>query len=74
MSASNGPFDLQANGTTIFVLYEYRPNNLAAIIFAIAFAAATIPHVLSIVWYKALYFIPFVLGGICKLRQRCPMT
>ena len=51
---------------TKFLLYHYNPSKVAAIIFIALFGIATIIHVFQLSRKRTWYFIPFVIGGICK--------
>lgn len=56
-----------------FKLYHYTPTFVGAVIFAILFAAASIRHAHIIVREKTWFFIPFLVGCLCKLlRLRRP--
>jgi hypothetical protein len=50
----------------VIVFWEYRPSNVAAYLFLGLFAAATLGHLIYLIWLRAWTFIPFLLGGICK--------
>lgn len=49
-----------------FTLYHYEPSLAAAVIFAACFGLSTAWHGWQLVRWKAWYFIPFMVGGICK--------
>lgn len=61
----DGPFGPVVNGTQI-VFFEYLPNKPAAISFVALFGIVTLAHLIFIFIYRAWFFIPFILGGICK--------
>jgi len=54
-----------------FQFYHYKPSLAAAIIFTGLFGLTTIYHVFKLIKTRTWYFVPFVIGGICKLL--CPM-
>ncbi|KAF4993428.1 hypothetical protein FGRMN_6516 [Fusarium graminum] len=62
----DGPFGPVVNGTQI-VFFEYLPNKPAAISFVVLFSAATLAHLVLIFIFRAWFFIPFILGGICEI-------
>lgn len=49
-----------------FKLYRYDPSLAANIVFIVLFAIATFGHIFLLVRKKVWYFIPFVIGCICK--------
>ncbi|KAL4807882.1 RTA1 like protein-domain-containing protein [Aspergillus unguis] len=56
------------NGSSPWVdFYPYNPALTAGYTFMAIFALATITHLVLIFPYRAAYFIPFVLGGICEV-------
>ncbi|UZP39168.1 hypothetical protein NXS19_006984 [Fusarium pseudograminearum] len=62
----DGPFGPVVNGTQI-VFFEYLPNKPAAISFVVLFGITTLAHLIFIFIYRAWFFIPFILGGICEI-------
>ncbi|EYB32872.1 hypothetical protein FG05_03759 [Fusarium graminearum] len=62
----DGPFGPVVNGTQI-VFFEYLPNKPAAISFVALFGIVTLAHLIFIFIYRAWFFIPFILGGICEI-------
>jgi hypothetical protein len=46
--------------------YKYDPSLPAAAVFAAAFGVSTILHAYQLVRWKTWYFIPFLVGGLCK--------
>ncbi|KAF5664802.1 7-aminocholesterol resistance proteini [Fusarium heterosporum] len=62
----DGPFGPVVNGTQI-VFFEYLPNKPAAVSFVVLFGAATLAHLVFIFVFRAWFFIPFILGGICEI-------
>lgn len=54
------------NGSSPWVeFYPYNPSLTAGYAFMAIFGLATLAHIVLMFPYKAAYFIPFVLGGIC---------
>jgi hypothetical protein len=49
-----------------YKLYDYDPSKGAAVVFAIIFALTTFLHTFQMIRKRSWYFIPFVLGGLCK--------
>ncbi|KAL4779923.1 RTA1 like protein-domain-containing protein [Aspergillus varians] len=55
------------NGSSPWVeFYPYNPSLTAGYAFMAVFGIATLAHIVLMFPYKAAYFIPFVLGGICE--------
>ncbi|KAJ4289044.1 hypothetical protein N0V90_011386 [Kalmusia sp. IMI 367209] len=52
------------NDPTVFVLYRYNPNLVAAIVFVVLFALTTFYHIYQIGRKRTWYFIPLVIGGL----------
>ncbi|KAJ4988411.1 RTA1 like protein [Stagonosporopsis vannaccii] len=50
-----------------YVLYRYYPSQVAAIIFVVLFALTTMLHIFQLVKKRTWYFIPLVVGGLCKV-------
>jgi hypothetical protein len=50
-----------------FVLYHYNPSLAAAAIFVVLFLGTTVFHAFQLFKNRTWYFIPFFIGGICKL-------
>lgn len=46
--------------------YPYVPSKAAGYAFMAFFAAATVAHIVGMIKFKTWFFIPLVLGGICK--------
>ncbi|KAF5532351.1 7-aminocholesterol resistance [Fusarium phyllophilum] len=63
---SDGPYGPVVNGTQI-VFFEYLPNKPAAISFVVLFGIATLAHLVFLFIFRAWFFIPFILGGICEI-------
>jgi hypothetical protein len=57
-----------AEETVDFKLYRYNPSMAAAVIFIILFFLITTLHFYQMMRTRTWIFIPFVLGGICKLH------
>lgn len=46
-------------------IYGYNPSIPAAVIFIVLFGASTGFHGYQLIKARALYFIPFLIGGAC---------
>lgn len=55
-----------------YVLYRYYPSQVAAIVFVILFALTTILHIFQLIKKRTWYFIPLVVGGLCKYHIISP--
>ncbi|KAF5563650.1 7-aminocholesterol resistance [Fusarium napiforme] len=64
--SGDGPYGPVVNGTQI-VFFEYLPNKPAAISFVALFGIATLAHLVFLFIFRAWFFIPFILGGICEI-------
>lgn len=53
----------------VVVYYPYVPSYGAGIAFVVLFTAATLVHIGMMSWLKTWYFIPMILGGICKCTK-----
>ena len=62
------PISLRHNMAQKHVLYHYKPSFLAATAAMVLFANTTLFHLWQIYKHKTWYFIPFIIGGICKLE------
>jgi hypothetical protein len=51
-----------------YMLYEYSPSKVGAIIFIVLFALSTLFHIFQLVTKRTWYFIPFVIGGLCEFH------
>jgi hypothetical protein len=60
------------NDPDAFVLYRYRPNLAAAVIFIVLFLITTLFHTFQIWRKRTWYFIPLVIGGICTASPYYP--
>ncbi|GFG22451.1 protein RTA1 [Aspergillus udagawae] len=49
--------------------YPYTPSNTAGYAFMAIFGIATVVHIILMFPYRAAYFIPLVLGGICPFTS-----
>jgi len=54
-------------GVGDFKLYHYTPSLAAAVIFIALFAGTTLLHTFQLIKKRTWYFIPFLIGGFCKL-------
>lgn len=55
------------NDTNVtFVLYRYTPSIPAAAIFTAVFIILAIVHTYMAFRYRSKYFIPFIIGLLCK--------
>jgi hypothetical protein len=57
---------------TAWVPYRYYPSQVAAIIFVVAFSLTTLLHIFQLIKKKTWYFIPLVIGGMCKSQFSAP--
>lgn len=46
--------------------YPYTPSRTAGLAFVALFTTVTIAHIGCLFFYRTRFFIPFILGGICK--------
>ena len=53
-----------------YKLYRYDPSLSSAIVFVVLFIITTGAHVFQMFKYRTWYFVPFVIGGFCKLSNR----
>lgn len=56
-----------------FSYYHYDPSLVANAVFAGLFAVVSIAHAYIIVRQRAWYFIPFLVGCICKFKLQSPV-
>ncbi|KAE8423948.1 RTA1 like protein-domain-containing protein [Aspergillus pseudocaelatus] len=55
------------NGSAPWVeFYPYNPSQTAGYAFMAIFGITTVVHIILMFPYKAAYFIPLILGGICE--------
>jgi hypothetical protein len=50
-----------------FKLYRYDPSMAGAVIFVLAFIAATALHFYQMIRTKTYFFVPFVIGGLFEV-------
>lgn len=56
------------NGSDPYVdFYPYTPSATAGYAFTAIFGISTLIHIILTIPYRAAYFIPLVLGGICTI-------
>ncbi|KAK9371773.1 RTA1 like protein-domain-containing protein [Lipomyces chichibuensis] len=55
---------LENRQTTSWEFYRYNPSLVAAIVFVVLFALATVIHTYRLLRTKTWYFIPLLLGGV----------
>jgi len=68
-SDDTAPGDEMAEEYT-FHLYQYLPSLAAAAVAVVVFAVLTALHAWRMQKAKAYYFVPFLIGGICKSISR----
>ncbi len=51
-----------------YMLYEYEPSKVAPIVFIALFGITIAIHTFQLVRRRTWYFIPFVIGGLCKFN------
>lgn len=55
------------NGSSPWVeFYPYTPSATAGYAFTAIFGIATVVHLVLMCPFRAAYFIPLVVGGVCK--------
>ncbi|KAJ5447369.1 RTA-like protein [Penicillium cf. griseofulvum] len=55
------------NGSSPYVVfYPYTPSDTAGYAFVALFGIATVVHIVMMFPFRAAYFIPLVLGGVCE--------
>ncbi|KAJ5538272.1 RTA-like protein [Penicillium frequentans] len=50
-----------------YILYNYNPSGVAAIIFIALFGLTTLAHIFQMIRSRTWFFIPFVIGGIFEI-------
>lgn len=61
------------NGSDPYVdFYPYTPSATAGYAFMAIFGIATLVHFVMMFPYRAAYFIPLVIGGICASSPSLP--
>jgi hypothetical protein len=59
--------NVHSNGTAAgTVLYNYTPAQAPAWAFVSLFGASTVIHIVMMFPMRAAFFIPLIIGGICK--------
>lgn len=70
-TAMDFTFHPGVNGSDPWVeFYPYYPSREAGYAFMAMFGLSTVAHFVLMIPYKAAYFIPLVLGGICESLQK----
>ena len=49
-----------------YIFYHYTPSLAASAAFAALFGISAIAHATQLTIRRTWYFIPFVIGGLCK--------
>lgn len=49
-----------------FILYHYKPSTALAAVFIFLFSNGSLAHAWFIWKHRTWYFLPFLIGGICK--------
>lgn len=52
-----------------FTFYNYDPSLPAAAVFVILFALSTLVHIWQMLRSRTWYFIPFLIGCLCKYSK-----
>lgn len=55
-----------------YYLWHYVPSMPGAVIFIILFIVATAAHSYRMFRFRQWFYIPFILGCICKLEVKAP--
>lgn len=50
-----------------YKLYHYDPSVVAAVVFALLFMISLLWHIFQFIRHRIWFFIPFVVGVICKV-------
>ena len=58
--------DSNSDGAVTFALYRYTPSIPAAVIMAVAFGFLGVFHAYRLIRERTYFFIPFIIGLICK--------
>jgi hypothetical protein len=48
------------------IFYPYTPSKSAALVFVALFGTTTLAHFIVVLPFRAWFFIPLILGGICE--------
>jgi uncharacterized membrane protein len=67
MDARSTGGDTQESSVS-FSFYHYDPSMAGAVIFIVLFLGTTLFHIYQMVKTRTWFFIPFVIGGICKFN------
>lgn len=59
---------------TYYKYYHYRPSLPAGCVFTVLFGVSALWHVISIARHRTWYFLPVVIGGVCKSDRLCPQS
>lgn len=57
---------IRSQDDVAFAFYRYDPSMGGAILFTLLFIGTTFYHMFQLFRTRAWYFVPFVVGGICK--------
>lgn len=49
-----------------FMLYDYQPSFVAAIVFVVLFGLLTVLHLAQMCLSRAWFMTAFIVGGTCK--------
>ena len=49
----------------IFAFYHYDPSMGGAVLFILLYVGTTFYHIFQLFETRTLFFIPFVIGGVC---------
>ncbi|KAH7370740.1 RTA1 like protein-domain-containing protein [Rhexocercosporidium sp. MPI-PUGE-AT-0058] len=52
-----------------YMLYQYEPKKILAIIFLVLFGITTCLHIFQLIRKRTWYFVPFVIGGLCYVGR-----
>lgn len=52
-----------------YVFYNYNPSMVAAVIFIVVFGVSSLLHTYQLVRARTWYFIPFLIGCLCKSHK-----
>ena len=58
--------DSSSDSVVTFALYRYTPSIPAAVVMAVAFGFLGVFHAYRLIREKTYFFIPFIIGLICK--------
>jgi hypothetical protein len=63
---------IRSGGAIDFALYRYTPSIAAAILFATIFFVIIILHGIRLWRCRTYFFIPFMIGLLCKKKLSSP--